>query len=213
MAAVEGRGALAQEGISAAVVNAPFRQAVRYESIIEIWRRTCAGLITVEEGSRSEGLAPRCLEALSEEGITHLRTKLLGLPDWYIEQGPQDFLRERYGLTEEGIYNGVKALLELVWPQMTPLDWRHWSEACRMGMSRAASRPGLTKEQTRREIHAHHTEERRGRFKQVGEDRRRCADFGPVHVFDRYARCDSDNRSDPSTGGRRLRDHSCRRAR
>ena len=56
------------------------------------------------------GFGSAVLEALSEEGITHLRTKLLGLPDWYIEQGPQDFLRERYGLTEEGIYNGVKAL-------------------------------------------------------------------------------------------------------
>jgi 1-deoxy-D-xylulose-5-phosphate synthase len=33
------------------------------------------------------------------------------LPDWYIEQGPQDFLRERYGLTAEGIYQSVKELI------------------------------------------------------------------------------------------------------
>ena len=35
---------------------------------------------------------------------------MIGLPDWYIEQGPQDLLRERYGLTADGIYNNVKAL-------------------------------------------------------------------------------------------------------
>ena len=38
-------------------------------------------------------------------------TKLMGLPDWYIEQGPQDLLRERYGLTAEGIYEATKALV------------------------------------------------------------------------------------------------------
>ncbi|MDP9180066.1 MAG: 1-deoxy-D-xylulose-5-phosphate synthase, partial [Gemmatimonadota bacterium] len=51
------------------------------------------------------------LEALSDEGISHLRKKVIGLPDWYIEQGPQDLLRERYGLTTDGIYTNVKALL------------------------------------------------------------------------------------------------------
>ncbi|MBK9112027.1 MAG: hypothetical protein IPM88_10150 [Nitrospira sp.] len=35
---------------------------------------------------------------------------MISLPDWYIEQGPQDLLRERYGLTADGIYNSVKAL-------------------------------------------------------------------------------------------------------
>jgi 1-deoxy-D-xylulose-5-phosphate synthase len=36
---------------------------------------------------------------------------VLGLPDWYIEQGPQDLLRERYGLTADGIFESVKALV------------------------------------------------------------------------------------------------------
>jgi 1-deoxy-D-xylulose-5-phosphate synthase len=41
-----------------------------------------------------------------------VRTKILGLPDWFIEQGPQDLLRERYGLTAEGIYQSVKELID-----------------------------------------------------------------------------------------------------
>lgn len=43
--------------------------------------------------------------------MTGVTTKILGLPDWYIEQGPQDLLRERYGLTAEGIYQSVKELI------------------------------------------------------------------------------------------------------
>jgi 1-deoxy-D-xylulose-5-phosphate synthase len=43
--------------------------------------------------------------------VTGVTTKILGLPDWYIEQGPQDLLRERYGLTTEGIYRSVKELV------------------------------------------------------------------------------------------------------
>ena len=53
----------------------------------------------------------RCLNRSRTQGITHLRTKLIGLPDWFIEQGPQDLLRERYGLTAEGIYESIKALM------------------------------------------------------------------------------------------------------
>ena len=58
------------------------------------------------------GFGSAVLEALSDGGITHVTTKVLGLPDWYIEQGPQDFLRERYGLTADGIYQSVKELID-----------------------------------------------------------------------------------------------------
>ena len=57
------------------------------------------------------GFGSAVLEALSDAASLHVSTKVLGLPDWYIEQGPQDLLRERYGLTAEGIYESVKELL------------------------------------------------------------------------------------------------------
>ena len=56
------------------------------------------------------GFGSAVLEALSEAGVT-VKTRILGLPDWYIEQGPQDLLRERYGLTADGIYRSVKELV------------------------------------------------------------------------------------------------------
>jgi 1-deoxy-D-xylulose-5-phosphate synthase len=36
---------------------------------------------------------------------------VIGLPDKYIEQGPQDLLRVQYGLTADGIYEEAKDLL------------------------------------------------------------------------------------------------------
>lgn len=99
---------LAQEGISAAVVNARFAKPLDTELILKAAKNVRC-LVTVEEGCKMGGFGSAVLETLSEAGLM-LRTKVLGLPDWYIEQGPQDLLRERYGLTADGIYNSVKAL-------------------------------------------------------------------------------------------------------
>ncbi|ULA61315.1 MAG: 1-deoxy-D-xylulose-5-phosphate synthase 1 [Nitrospira sp.] len=99
---------LAQEGISAAVVNARFAKPLDTELILKTAKNVRC-LVTVEEGCKMGGFGSAVLEALSDAGLL-LRTKVLGLPDWYIEQGPQDLLRERYGLTADGIYNSVKQL-------------------------------------------------------------------------------------------------------
>jgi 1-deoxy-D-xylulose-5-phosphate synthase len=101
---------LEEEGISTAVINARFVKPLDRELIVEVAKQV-RYLVTVEEGAKMGGFGSAVLEAISDEGLTHLRTKILGLPDWYIEQGPQDLLRERYGLTAEGIYDSVKELL------------------------------------------------------------------------------------------------------
>lgn len=99
---------LAEEGISAAVVNARFVKPLDTELILKTAQNVRC-LVTVEEGCKMGGFGSAVLETLSEAGLL-LRTRVLGLPDWYIEQGPQDLLRERYGLTADGIYNSVKQL-------------------------------------------------------------------------------------------------------
>jgi 1-deoxy-D-xylulose-5-phosphate synthase len=110
--AVEAAERLAQEGISAAVVNARFVKPLDAELIGSVARRVRC-LVTVEEGTRTGGFGSAVLESLSEQGH-QVPVKILGLPDWYIEQGPQDLLRERYGLTADGIYENAKALLARV---------------------------------------------------------------------------------------------------
>ena len=111
--ALEAAERLAQEGISAAVVNARFVKPLDEELIGSVAQKVKC-LLTMEEGCRMGGFGSAVLESLSEQGLWHLPTKVLALPDIYIEQGPQDLLREKYGLTANGIYDQAKALLERV---------------------------------------------------------------------------------------------------
>ena len=111
--AVKAAERLEQEGISAAVVNARFVKPIDAELIGAVAERVRC-LVTVEEAAKTGGFGSAVLETLSDLGIADVPTKLIGLPDWFIEQGPQDLLREKYGLTAEGIYQSVKSLLAQV---------------------------------------------------------------------------------------------------
>ena len=111
--ALEAAERLEQEGISAAVVNARFVKPLDGELIREVSQQVKC-LLTIEESSRMGGFGSAVLEFLSDESVMNLPTKCLGLPDWYIEQGPQDLLREKYGLTADGIYEQAKQLLAKV---------------------------------------------------------------------------------------------------
>ncbi len=104
---------LQQEGISAAVINARFVKPIDGDLIAAVAREVKC-LLTVEESTAMGGFGSAVLELLSEKGIINLPTKCLGLPDWFIEQGPQDLLREKYGLTADGIYQRAKQLLTQV---------------------------------------------------------------------------------------------------
>jgi len=100
---------LAEQGISAAVMNARFVKPLDHALIAQVAGQVKC-VVTVEEGCRLGGFGSAVLESLSGQGIMHLPTKVLGLPDTYIEQGPQDLLRVQYGLTADGIYEEAKAL-------------------------------------------------------------------------------------------------------
>lgn len=108
--AVEAAERLDKEGISTAVVNGRFVKPLDQDLIVDVAKQV-RYVVTVEEGCRIGGFGSAVLETLSDAGVTDVKTKVLGLPDWYIEQGPQDLLRERYGLTAEGIYQSVKELI------------------------------------------------------------------------------------------------------
>lgn len=111
--AVRAAERLEQEGVSVAVINGRFVKPLDTDLIVDVAKRVKC-LLTVEESSRQGGFGSAVLECLSDEGIVNVPTRIVGLPDWYIEQGPQDFLREKYGLTAEGIYQQTKQLLARV---------------------------------------------------------------------------------------------------
>ncbi len=136
---------LEQDGISAAVVNARFVKPLDAGLLAEVARRVRC-LVTAEEAARMGGFGSAVLESLSDQGITGLPTKVLGLPDWFIEQGPQDLLREKYGLTAEGIYQGAKALLAQVSSPTAASDGPAGQRPLRTGQGQRVSFASLARE-------------------------------------------------------------------
>src|SRR6059036_2210463 len=96
--ALEAAERLADEGIAAAVINAPFAKPLDHAVIGQVARRV-KYLVTLEDGCRLGGFGSAVLESLSDQGIVHMPTRVLGLPDKYIDQGPQALLRVQHGLT------------------------------------------------------------------------------------------------------------------
>jgi 1-deoxy-D-xylulose-5-phosphate synthase len=108
--ALQAAARLADEGVSAAVVNARFVKPLDHALIARVAGRVKC-LVTIEEGCRMGGFGSAVLESLADQGLLNLPARVIGLPDKYIEQGPQDLLRVQYGLTADGIYEAAKDLL------------------------------------------------------------------------------------------------------
>lgn len=111
--AMEAARRLERQGISATVVNARFVKPLDGELISAVAKQVKC-MLMIEESSRMGGFGSAVLEHLSDAGIINVPTMCLGLPDRYIEQGPQELLREKYGLTADGIYHQAKQLLDRV---------------------------------------------------------------------------------------------------
>ncbi len=60
-------------------------------------------VLTVEENVIEGGFGSAVIEFLSEMTIDGLKVKRLGIPDMFVEQGPQKLLRKSLGLDAEGI--------------------------------------------------------------------------------------------------------------
>ena len=100
---------LAEQGLSVAVVNARFAKPIDEELIVSLAKRI-GRVVTVEENTLLGGFGSAVLETLAEYGI-QVPVKRIGLPDIFIEHGSPAFLREKYGLTPEGIYQKALELL------------------------------------------------------------------------------------------------------
>jgi 1-deoxy-D-xylulose-5-phosphate synthase len=46
-------------------------------------------------------------------GLKNIRVKRIGLPDKFIEHGPSNMLRERYGLDSAGIFKEAKEFFKV----------------------------------------------------------------------------------------------------
>lgn len=100
--ALEAAQNLFNQGINAQVINARFVKPLDEELICSLASEV-PRIITVEENVLQGGFGSAVLELLEEKGVYPIKIKRLGIPDIFVEHGPQDLLRHKYGLDAEGI--------------------------------------------------------------------------------------------------------------
>ncbi len=106
---------LESEGIQTTVINGRFIKPLDSQMLREIIESSPKAIITVEEGNLPGGFG----SAVNEQIIHISRGKKfnihnIGLPDTFIEQGAREEILKLYLLDEEGVYNQIKAYLELL---------------------------------------------------------------------------------------------------
>ena len=101
---------LAERGVRATVVNCRFVKPIDVDLIAGVARRI-PRIITVEENVRQGGFGSAVLEALNDQGITHVAVERLGVPDIFVEHGSPDVLRAKYGLDADGIVEAAARLM------------------------------------------------------------------------------------------------------
>jgi len=110
--ALKARALLAGQGVQATVVDGRFVKPVDTDLLVDLARRV-PRLVTVEESMRQGGFGSAVLEALNDAGIQHVSIERIGIPDTFIEHGPQSLLRAKYGLDADGIARAALHLLQV----------------------------------------------------------------------------------------------------
>jgi 1-deoxy-D-xylulose-5-phosphate synthase len=110
--ALKARALLAGQGVQATVVDGRFVKPVDTDLLVDLARRV-PRLVTVEESMRQGGFGSAVLEALNDAGIQHVSIERIGIPDTFVEHGPQSLLRAKYGLDADGIARAALHLLQV----------------------------------------------------------------------------------------------------
>ena len=106
-AALEAADALAESGISCAVVNPVFAKPLDTELISEMALKV-GRIVTVEENVLAGGFGAAVLEALADAKLDSVQVLRIGMPDWFIEHGTADAQRRRLGLDPQGIAEHIR---------------------------------------------------------------------------------------------------------
>jgi 1-deoxy-D-xylulose-5-phosphate synthase len=101
---------LSKQGISAAVVNCRFVKPLDIELIRSLAKKI-PRIITIEENVRQGGFGSAVLEALNDAGITGFQLERIGIPDTFVEHGPQDLLRSKYGIDAAALVETANRLM------------------------------------------------------------------------------------------------------
>ncbi|MBE9536580.1 MAG: 1-deoxy-D-xylulose-5-phosphate synthase [Proteobacteria bacterium] len=108
--AVDAAKALMDKGIDAEVINARFVKPLDEEMILASARKT-KQIITIEENALQGGFGSAVMELLEEKALLpEIKVKRLGIPDRFIEHGPQEILRKEVGIDSASIVSTVVAI-------------------------------------------------------------------------------------------------------
>jgi 1-deoxy-D-xylulose-5-phosphate synthase len=106
---LEAAAVLEKEGVSVGVVNCRFVKPLD-SSLVDI-AAASGRVLAVEENIRQGGFGGALLELFNDAGLIDVRVRRIGLPDKFVEHGPQGLLRTQYGLDAAGILREAKTLL------------------------------------------------------------------------------------------------------
>jgi len=110
--AVKACDALKKEGFTTTLVNCRFVKPLDANLICSLAEKIRA-VVTVEENVLQGGFGSAVLECLCNHGILHqCRITRLGIPDVFVEHGPQQVLRAEYRIDAPAIVDAIKGLLQ-----------------------------------------------------------------------------------------------------
>ena len=101
---------LEEAGIHATVINGRFLKPLD-EDLFCQWAKRTGRVLTVEENVLQGGFGSAVLELFQERDLFSVRVKRLGIPDLFLEHGPQSFLRKKYGIDEAGVAEAAVQML------------------------------------------------------------------------------------------------------
>ncbi len=109
--ALNARETLLERGIASTVVNCRFVKPIDEELIISMVRKI-PWVITIEEHVRQGGFGSAILECLNDAGVQGFHLERIGIPDQFIEHGPQQLLRSKYGIDANTIVEKGQKMLQ-----------------------------------------------------------------------------------------------------
>jgi 1-deoxy-D-xylulose-5-phosphate synthase len=107
-----------KEGIPCGVVNMRFVKPLDTELLHQLRRQT-PNFVTVEENVLAGGFGSAVMEAMEGADV---RLHRIGIPDKFIEQGPQNVLRDLVGLSPEKIALSTLEFLRNKRPSLQPVS-------------------------------------------------------------------------------------------
>ena len=110
--AIKAAEALAEQGISAGVVNMRFVKPLDTELLVKTALQ-CKNIVTLEEGTVEGGAGSAVLEELNDNGLVgKVKVLNLGIPDKYIPHGDKKLLLRDIGLDHDSIVKRIAEFLK-----------------------------------------------------------------------------------------------------